>query len=209
MRATHDAITPARKWGGDKMTRWQGDKMTRWQDDKVTQVRPVILSSLHPVILSSCHPVTTQPLRKEKRLGLTFLEVMIACAIFLLSITVLYQLVSRASNKALSVQKQAKATQLCQAKLAEFVSGVLPLQQQSGSFDSADEEPDWQWTADCTDANVPNLWSVTVTVSKEFSDGTKAEVVLSQLVLDPAQRGSSLDSVSTTSGSGTTTGGTP
>ena len=151
--------------------------------------------------------------QKNARHGLTFLEVMIACAIFLLSITVLYQLVSRASNKALSVQKQAKATQLCQAKLAEFVSGVLPLQQQSGSFDSADEETDWQWSADCSTDNVPNnvpnLWSVTVTVSKDFSDGTRTEVVLSQFVLDPAQRGSSLDSVSTTSGSGTTTGGTP
>jgi hypothetical protein len=133
------------------------------------------------------------------------LEVIVAMAIFLMSIVVLGQLVTMGGERALEIDQQGEAGLLAQSKMSEVIWGAVPLQ--STSDQAFDEAPDYKWsmTAD-QNTTVSNLWNVTVTVTRDRSDGSKVESVLSQMILDPSQRGSSQDTVSI-SGSPSTGGG--
>ena len=55
---------------------------------------------------------------------------------------------------------------------------------------ACDDDPNYQWSMDCESSSVTNLWNVTVRVTRSRSDGSQVQCVLSQMVLDPAQRGS-------------------
>jgi hypothetical protein len=76
-----------------------------------------------------------------------------------------------------------------------------------------EDEPDWQWSLQAEPESVPNLYRVQVRVSRPRPDGSRmAECVLTQLVIDPAVRGSTLTPVAapveskTGSGSTSSTG---
>jgi type II secretory pathway pseudopilin PulG len=126
------------------------------------------------------------------RPGLSLLEVLVALAVFLFAFIVLGRLIIRGGDLALDAQQQAQAAQLCQAKLAEVVAGAVPLTPQTDA--SFDEAPDWQWSLDCDQRNVPGLWHVQVRVRRRPHQGTSpVEFTLSQMVLDPLQRGHVLD----------------
>jgi general secretion pathway protein I len=143
----------------------------------------------------------------KARRGMSLLEVIVALAIFLMSVIVLGRLVILAGERGREVQDLSVATQLCQSKLAEVAAGVVPLSPQSGT--PFDEDPAWTWSLDCTTSDTPNLWDVTVRVSRERSDGTRVECTLSQKVLDPSIRGSTFDAwvASQNAASGTSTTG--
>jgi type II secretion system protein I len=148
--------------------------------------------------------------RSSRRRGINLLEVLVALGIFLGSLAVLSQLVSMGADRAAQVRLQSRGAQLCQSKLNEVVSGVQQLSSDSGSFDEA---PEWNWTLDCEQGDVPNLWNVTVTVKRDIGEGTPVEFALNQMVLDPSARGSTFDtpaaSTSTnTSGSSSGASGT-
>lgn len=126
--------------------------------------------------------------KRLARAGLTLLEVIIALSIFVLSVMAIFQLVHGASDLALRLQMEARASQLCQAKMAEIVAGVIPLQSQSG--ESMDEDPAWEWSMVCEPrTDLPALWTVTVRVEREGPGGRQIEARLTQFVLDPSQRG--------------------
>ncbi|HJZ91822.1 MAG TPA: hypothetical protein VKE40_13190, partial [Gemmataceae bacterium] len=152
-------------------------------------------------------------LHPARRPGLSLLEVLGATAIFLLSIVAIGELMNASTDQAQDVQFRSRATRLCQSKLNEFAAGVEQVNgASSGSFD---EEPAWSWKADVTsETSAPNLYRVTVTVSRDTTRGP-IEVSMTQFIFDPQQRGqitasqpstATTDS-STTSGSGTGGGG--
>lgn len=127
------------------------------------------------------------------RRGLSLLEVLLAMGIFLLTMVALTQLVILAGDRALDVKMQSQAVQMAQTKMAEVVAGVQPLNGQSGM--PFDEDPDWTWSLDVQSVQsngVTGLSQVTVHVSRSRPDGTKLDFVLSQYVMDPTMRGSSL-----------------
>jgi hypothetical protein len=114
------------------------------------------------------------------------------------------RLLTLSGERALEVQQQGRAAQLCQAKLAEVIAGVLSLSSQSGSFD---EDPDWQWSVDAqSDSSISGLWRVKVTVSRDRPDGSRTESSLNQMVLDPTLRGSTTDTASASNSSGSASG---
>jgi prepilin-type N-terminal cleavage/methylation domain-containing protein len=132
------------------------------------------------------------------RSGFSLLEVLIASAIFLISIAVLVQLLNLTGERALEVQQLSRASQLSQSKLAEVISGAVSLSSQSGDFD---EDPDWHWQVQAEqDSSITGLWRVQVKVSRDMGDGNTIESTVNQMVLDPSLRGSTADA---------TTGGTP
>jgi prepilin-type N-terminal cleavage/methylation domain-containing protein len=133
-------------------------------------------------------PALTLCVHRRPRRGLTLLEVILALAIFLFSMVALGRLISFGSDRAREIQ--GRANQLCQAKLAEVASGITPLQSADGTFE---EDPDWHWSIECQENGIQALWNVKVTVSRKLSDGSAAQAVLTQMVFDPNQRGSSLD----------------
>jgi Tfp pilus assembly protein PilV len=135
------------------------------------------------------------------RRAFSLLEVIVAMAIFFISIVAIGQLITMAGEHALEIEQQGEAAMLAQAKINEVIAGVVALSAQSDQ--SFDEAPDYRWalTAD-QNSSISNLYTVTVVVSRERSDGSKVQVSLSQLVLDPAQRGSSQDTVTISSSGG-------
>jgi hypothetical protein len=132
--------------------------------------------------------------------------VLLSLAIFLMSLVAIGHLVDIGTDSALDSQAQATATRLAQSKLAEVEAGAVALDSSSsGTFDA---EPDWQWTVDPSLANVPNLYSVTVRVSREFRN-RPFEVTMTQMVYDPKQMGNANEAQKpAASSSAATAGGT-
>jgi hypothetical protein len=133
--------------------------------------------------------------------------VLVALAIFLISLIGIGRLITFAADRARDVQQQALAMQMCESKLAEAAAGVLTLgtAQPSTPFD---EDPSWEWSMDCDQAaNLPGLWNVTIHVTRARPDGSRVDVALSQMVLDPSVRGA-LPSASSTSSSNSGSTGT-
>src|SRR5262249_9229102 len=83
----------------------------------------------------------------------SLLEVIVATAIFLMALVGLRQLVSVAGDQAIEVEMRSQATRMCQSKMAEVLSGILPL---SSASDTFDEDPDYTWTLDVEPGTVPN-----------------------------------------------------
>lgn len=130
-----------------------------------------------------------------ERRGLTLFEVVIALAIFLIALVPIWHLVSMGGERALDVQQQAQASMLCQAKLDGVKCGADPLNG-SGTVDIGNLT--WTYAIDSTPTEVTNLYQVRVSVKYDRGDGSSIEAVLNQLILDPAFRGSTIASGTTT-----------
>jgi uncharacterized membrane protein YgcG len=131
--------------------------------------------------------------------------VLISLTIFLLSMIAIGQLLINAGDQALYVKLQSQAVHLAQGKLAEVVAGAQPLTGQSDV--PFEDDPDWQWALEVESDSVPGLSRVTVRVSRPRPDGGKVECALTQLVLDPALRGSTLATSGSSSGSSSSSSG--
>lgn len=131
--------------------------------------------------------------RGRRRSGLSLLEVLVAMAIFLFSVIAIAHMIGLAGDRALVVQRQSQAIQICQTKMAEVIAGAIPLSSQSDV--PLDEDPDWHWSLNAQSGSVPGLWNVNIKVSRQGP--TKLETSLSQLVLDPSLRGNNMQPVLT------------
>jgi hypothetical protein len=138
------------------------------------------------------------------RFGLTLLEVVIALAIFLMALVPVWRLVSIGGERALDVAHQAQASLLCQGKMDCVKSGVEGLNG-GGNIDIGNLT--WNYTIESTPSDVTNLYQVKVTAKVDRKDGKTIEATLTQMVLDPAQRGSTISSSTNSSSSTTGTGG--
>jgi general secretion pathway protein I len=134
--------------------------------------------------------------RTARRAGLSLLEVLVALSIFLMALIGIGRLITMSAERAQDVQQQSQAARLCQSKLAEVVRGAVPLSSQDAV--PFDEDPDWQWSLDAEqEGSIQGLWKVQVRVGRDRPDGTRIETTMSQWVLDPSMRGSSLDAQAT------------
>jgi hypothetical protein len=134
------------------------------------------------------------------------MEVLVALSIFLFSMVVLGHLITLGGTQAYEVQQRNEATRRCQSKMNEVVIGAVPL---SGQSESSDDDSGWFWAMDCEQGTAPNLWTVQVRAYRKRADGSKIEATLTQMVLDPSVRGSTMDTVAVTgsdTGSGTSGG---
>jgi hypothetical protein len=121
-----------------------------------------------------------------------------------MSIIAIAGMVNLASTRAQLAELKQEAVFLCQSKINEYASGVLPLGPDSGSFD---EDPDWQWSADASqDDTITGLWLITVTVHR---DQPPVSVVLARKVQDPTTRGNTMDASSSSSSSTTGSSSSP
>jgi len=151
----------------------------------------------------------TSPRRAAARRGLSLLEVLIALAVFLIAYVGVWQLMNLSSDQAVELTNRNRATQLAQSKLDEVLSGALALQSQGDTgFEDAYNAPGFTYQIDVADGAVSSLHVVTVTVTRETPTST-VKVQVSQMVLDPAQAGSTQDVqplATTTTGSTSSTG---
>ncbi len=147
---------------------------------------------------------TTRP-TAPTRPGMSLLEVLIALAIFLMSLAAIAQLIDIGTNRASDTVLQNTGTRLAQSKMAELEAGVVD--PSSGGAGTFDDEPEWQWSAEPGASEVPNVYPVTVRVWREVR-GTRFEITLSQMVLDPLAVGSAAEAAPPTDAATTGTGTT-
>ena len=126
--------------------------------------------------------------RSTRRSGMSLIEVLVSLAIFLLSLAAIGSLVDSGSNRALSARYQNTGTRLAASKMAEVEAGVIAVSTGGSGDFSADGDDGWTWTVDSIASDVSNVYSVTVTVSKQFQ-GRPFEVVVTQSIFDPALMG--------------------
>jgi general secretion pathway protein I len=132
------------------------------------------------------HTIGTTPSRlrrTEPRQGLSLIEVLLALAIFLTALVAIARLVDMGADLELDARYQSRGTRLAQAKLAEVECGAIPLESGSGTFDG--DDADWSWTLTVQSYDIPNLYLVSVSVSREVK-GQAVTVTLSQLIFDPS-----------------------
>jgi Tfp pilus assembly protein PilV len=125
------------------------------------------------------------------RKGLSLMEVVIAVAIFLMSIVALGSLINSAQERAIQAAHRSQAARLCQSKLNEVIAGVLPLESQGET--TFDEDPDFTWAVEAEPGTITNLYNVRVVVRRALQTGGTIECSISQMILDPAVIGSTQD----------------
>ena len=154
-------------------------------------------------------------LRRPARRGLSLLEVLVALAVFLLSLIGLGFLLAVAGNTAMETQYRTQAATICQSKLAEVVAGSIPLDGSSGG--DVEEDPAYQWSMEVQSGGPQGLSNVTIKVTRKRADGSTMECSLSQMVFDPKNVGSvhdvpapiaTSDDSSSSGTSGSASGGT-
>lgn len=127
-----------------------------------------------------------------RRRGLTLFEVIVAMAIFMISIGAIYQLITFGRDRALDVRMQTRTSMRCQSKLAEVIVGAVPLES-TGGYSSFDDDKDLQWSLSVDSVGFDGAMQVKVSVKADLPDGRTVESHLAQIVLDPSIRGSTLD----------------
>ncbi len=125
----------------------------------------------------------------SRREGFSLLEVLAATTIFLFALVALSQLLQVCSDMAIDTQNTNRAHQLLESKLNEVCQGAVPLQSQGDV--QFDEDTAWTYsiTAD-VDGTTASLYHVTIRVSRTLPTGDTFERSITQMVLNPAAKGS-------------------
>jgi Tfp pilus assembly protein PilX len=126
--------------------------------------------------------------RSRPRRGLSIVEVLLALTIFIIALAALSQLTDLGTSRAADARAYTRGARLAQSKMAEVEAGVVGLDgEATGNFDG--DDAGWEFTVTPEPTGPPNLYTVTVR-AKYVRAGKPLEVVLTQLVFDPAQTGS-------------------
>jgi type II secretory pathway pseudopilin PulG len=138
------------------------------------------------------------------------LEVIVAMAIFMISLGAIVPLIQIGQDRVKQVQLQSLALKKCESKLSELVTGSEQLYGQANTpFPDNPPDENWVWSCDVSsDYNgINNLWLVSVRVHREAGDNSSntPDVSLTQLILDPAYRGSGQPLTNTAGSSGAPT----
>jgi len=166
------------------------------------------------LLRSANHPVATAPgAPGARRAGLSLLEVLVALAIFFMSIVVISQMVDQASRTAQKAARMTRATLHAETVMAELTAGVRPMAssgqepvqgEEDGWLVSVQEQPESWTTLPDGAGSGSGLHLVHVTVIFQNSaGGVDAEYTLSRVLLDPALRQSPTFGVPTGSSSST------
>lgn len=122
--------------------------------------------------------------KSKRRNGLSLLEVMLAIAILGVAMVMLTQLIRIGVRSGENAQKISYAQILCDTKMAELSSAVIPLE--SSSNTDIEEAPGWVYSVDVQDAEQIGLLKVRVVVTQAgFPEGVGRSCTLTRLMPDP------------------------
>jgi len=116
--------------------------------------------------------------------GLSLLEVVLAIAIMGVAMMIISNLVSLGSNFASMTKWRSEAQILCNTKMAEISSGVLPLETVSTA--NIPENPEWTYSIQVQASDLTGLLLVQVAVAPANMQIEKFEpFLLTRLLPDP------------------------
>ena len=140
------------------------------------------------------HLASTSPARARRfggvrgRRGLSLLEVLIAMTILVLAIVAIGRLVDIGTDRGHDARAYNRGTRLAQGKMAEVEAGLVGVKDSSeGQFEG--DDAGWAYSVTSEGAGPPNLYTVTVRVTRSVQ-GRQVEIVLTQMIFDPALMGS-------------------
>jgi general secretion pathway protein I len=142
--------------------------------------------------------VSTRQL-KERRKGLSLLEVLLSMAIFLFSIIAIAGLVDFGASRGQAAAMQNAGTRLAKSKMSEVEAGAIDLT--VGGTGNFETETEWSWSVDSQPTSIPNVYQVTVKAYRDFA-GRQFEVSLTQMIFDSAVMGSGAPAQPPTTSSG-------
>ena len=123
------------------------------------------------------------------RSGLTLIEVMLALAIMLLSLSAIGHLTGIGSDRGFEARMMMRGTRLAESKMAEVEVGAIKLDAASGGGNFEGDDKAWSWSCEVQPAGPPNLFQVTVKVSRDVR-GTPFEISIGRMLFDPSLVGS-------------------
>jgi general secretion pathway protein I len=100
----------------------------------------------------------------SSRRGLSLLEVLLSVAILGMALVAIGQLVKLGYQSATDAKLQTEAYIICDAKMAEVVAGVLPLE--SAGAQAVEENPDWSFAVEVNSSDRMGLLRVRVRVEQ-------------------------------------------
>jgi general secretion pathway protein I len=112
---------------------------------------------------TGCPVFSAQNRRSELRAGLTLLEIILALALFFGALAALSQMTWNASRAAVQARLKTQAILRCEAKLAEILAGVEPLQMKSQQ--PFPDNSQWVYSVLVAETAYPNLLQIEVRVS--------------------------------------------
>lgn len=139
---------------------------------------------------------------RQKRKGMTLLEVLISLAIFFMSIVAITSLVDMARERAEEAEQRSVSLLVAESKIAEMKAGVTALTSSNGVWDTDDR---YTWTVDVQSVGTI-LYQVTATAQREGAPRSKVDLV--QYVADPQSLGSTMDAIPEDTTDSTTSSGT-
>jgi general secretion pathway protein I len=128
-----------------------------------------------------------RPIRRfNKRSGITLLEVILATAIFLGSLTAILQLMRLGHDSRVSAKLDAEAALRCESKMGEYVSGMSAVAATSQTPLDDDINSEWTYSTTIDDGGGESLLLVTVLVEHTTIDErVNAYFQLTRLMRDP------------------------
>jgi len=128
------------------------------------------------------HSLRTRPARRS---ALTLLEILLALAIFFGAMAVLTQLAWNGSRAAIQARLKTQAIIRCEAKLAEVLSGIEPLQPKSRV--PFPDNSAWTYSLTISETTYPDLLQLDVMVSHEGNNRlANVEFNLRRWMRDPS-----------------------
>ena len=121
--------------------------------------------------------------RTSGRAGLTLIEVILATAIFLGSLTAILQLMNVGHDSRIVAKLQAEAAVRCESLMGEYISGISPLTDESQTPFADSEE--WVYTTTVEEGDGTSLLKVTVVVEHLANENANAVFQLVRLMRDP------------------------
>ena len=111
------------------------------------------------------------------------LEVILAIAILGMALVVIGELLRVGFRSAADAQQRSEAQMACDSKMAEVVSGVLPLESVSGG--KIEEFDGWEYDVMVDDGQFDGLLQVKVTVRQVGVQGNSITFEVTRFVPDP------------------------
>lgn len=118
------------------------------------------------------------------RRGVSLIEVLLATAIFLISLAAISVLVRGASDNAADAARINLCSRLARMKMAELEAGVADVTLSAGGSGVFNNYPNYQWQVVSVPTTAPYTYDVTVRVTNPYAN-RPTEVSLSQVILDP------------------------
>jgi general secretion pathway protein I len=135
-------------------------------------------------IRKRCRPIAGRRRARAERAGLSLFEVVIALAVFLVSIAAIGQLISSGVRGALQARLQTQAVLRCESKLSEVVAGITDLQ--NAREVPYTDDAAWNWSVNLTPGPQEDLYLVEVTVAHSSGSSLgRISFSLTRLIRDP------------------------